>query len=61
MKKPIVLAIVFLLLPAFSAGAGNSFHHRHAAPANQKGKAEPAPAATPPVTRLPIAPDTFRA
>ena len=62
MKKPLALAIVFLLLTAFSAGAANSLHHKHAAPTQQKGKpAEPAPAATPPVTRLPIAPDTFRA
>jgi hypothetical protein len=62
MKKPLVLAIVFLLLPAFSAGAANSFHRKHAAPTQHKGKAaEPAPAPNPPVTRLPIAPDTFRA
>jgi hypothetical protein len=62
MKKPVVLAIIFLLLPVFSAGAANSFQRKHAAPTQQKGKAaEPAPAATPPVTRLPIPPDTFRA
>jgi len=62
MKKPVVLAIIFLLLPVFSADAANSFHRKHAAPTQHKGKAtEPAPAATPPVTRLPIAPDTFRA
>jgi hypothetical protein len=64
MKKPVILAIIFLLLPAFSAGAANSLQRKHSAPTQhqQKGKAvEPAPAATPPVTRLPIAPDTFRA
>ncbi len=62
MKTSMILAIVFLLLPAFSAGAANSLHRKHAAPVQQKAKpAEPAPVATPPVTRLPIAPDTFRA
>lgn len=63
MKKSVILGIVFLLLPAFSAGAASSLQRKHAAPTQQKAKpaAEPAPAATPPVTRLPIAPDTFRA
>jgi curli biogenesis system outer membrane secretion channel CsgG len=59
MKKLTVLAIVFLLLPAFSAGAASTTHRKHMAP---KARAsEPAPTPTPPVTRLPIAPDTFRA
>ena len=64
MKKSMILAIAFLLLPALSAGAASSLQRKHhAAPATQqKAKpAEPAPVATPPVTLLPIAPDTFRA
>jgi hypothetical protein len=62
MKKSMILAIAFLLLPAISAGAASSLQRKHVAPTQQKAKpAEPAPAATPPVTRLPIAPDTFRA
>ena len=64
MTKSVTLAIVLLLLPAFSAGAANSLQRKHhvAPQAQQKAKpAVPAPAATPPVTRLPIAPDTFRA
>lgn len=63
MKKSMILAIAFLLLPALSAGAASSLQRKHhAAPTQQKAKpAEPAPVATPPVTRLPIAPDTFRA
>ena len=64
MKKSVILGIVFLLVPAFSAGAASSLQRKHhPAPATQqKAKpAEPAPVATPPVTRLPIAPDTFRA
>jgi hypothetical protein len=31
MKKLTVLAIVFLLAPAFSADASNKHHHKHAA------------------------------
>jgi len=62
MKKLTVLAVVFLLLPAFSAGAASTTHRKHVAPTAPKARAsEPAPAHTPPVTRLPIAPDTFRA
>jgi hypothetical protein len=62
MKKSLVLAIAFLLLPALSAGAASSLQRKHVAPTQQKAKqADPAPVATPPVTRLPIAPDTFRA
>ncbi len=64
MKKSMILAIAFLLLPALSAGAANSLQRKHhaAPPTQQKAKpADPAPVATPPVTRLPIAPDTFRA
>jgi len=62
MKKSVILGIVFLLVPAFSAGAASSLQRKHATPTQQKAKpAEPAPVATPPVTRLPIAPDTFRA
>jgi hypothetical protein len=63
MKKLSVLAILFLLAPAFSADASGKDHRKHAAPIGQKAKpseAEPAPA-TPPVTRLPFAPDSFRA
>ena len=52
MNKLTVLAIVFLLLPVFSAGAASTTHRKHVAP---KARAsEPAPAPTPPVTRLPI-------
>jgi curli biogenesis system outer membrane secretion channel CsgG len=58
--KKLTVAIVFLLLPAFSAGAANVTHRKHVSPAAPKAS-EPAPAPTPPVTRLPIAPDTFRA
>jgi len=63
MKKSMILAIAFLLLPALSAGAASSLQRKHVAPTqHQKAKpAEPAPVATPPVTRLPVAPDTFRA
>ena len=61
MKKSVVLAIVFLLLPVFSAGAANSLHRKH--PVHRAHKARPSEAApkAPPVTRLPVAPDTFRA
>jgi hypothetical protein len=63
MKKLSVIAFLFLLAPAFSADAFGKDHHKHSAPASQKAQpseAAPAPA-TPPVTRLPVAPDTFRA
>jgi hypothetical protein len=60
--KPVTLAIIFLLLPAFSAGAASSLQRKHVAPGGHKARVnEPVPAPTPPVTRLPIAPDTFRA
>ena len=61
MRKSVVLAIVFLLLPAFSAGAASSLHRKH--PVHRSHKARPSEAApkAPPVTRLPVAPDTFRA
>jgi hypothetical protein len=63
MKKLTILAIAFLLAPAFSADASSKFHHKHAAATTQKARpAESAPApGGPPVTRLPVAPDTFRA
>jgi hypothetical protein len=63
MKKLTILAIAFLLAPAFSADASSKAHHRHAAATSQKAhpeEAAPAPSG-PPVTRLPVAPDTFRA
>ena len=61
--KKLTLAIAFLLAPAFSADASGKVHHKHAAAATQKAHpAETAPAPSgPPVTRLPVAPDTFRA
>jgi hypothetical protein len=60
MKKLTVLAIVFLMAPVFSADAAS---RRHAAPVAKKERSEPAqsPFTAPPVTRLPVAPDTFRA
>jgi hypothetical protein len=62
MKKLSVLAIIFLLAPAFSADAFGKDHHKHSGAASQKASpSDPAPAASPPVTRLPVAPDTFRA
>jgi len=63
MKKLTVLAIVFLLAPAFSADASGKVHHKHAvATSEKKHPAEPASSPSgPPVTRLPVAPDTFRA
>jgi hypothetical protein len=62
MKKLTVLAIVFLLAPAFSAVAASNVHRKHAAPAAKAHATEPAQTqSTPPVTRLPVAPDTFRA
>ena len=63
MKKLTVLAILFLLAPAFSADASSKVHHKHAGATIQKSRpaeSEPAPSG-PPVTRLPVAPDTFRA
>ncbi len=61
MKKLTVLAIVFLLAPAFSADASSKHHHKHSA-AQRAHSSEPAPSPPgPPVTRLPVAPDAFRA
>ncbi|HLZ02483.1 MAG TPA: hypothetical protein VKR55_10090 [Bradyrhizobium sp.] len=62
MKKSVALAIIFLLLPAFSAGAASSLHRKHVTHHGVQ-KAHPSEAApkAPPVTRLPVAPDTFRA
>jgi len=58
MKKLTVLAMVFLLAPAFSADASSKHHHRHA----RAHSSEPASSPSgPPVTRLPVAPDAFRA
>ena len=61
--KQLILAIAFLLAPAFAADAAGVVHHKHTAQPAQKSRAgEPAPVPSPPpVTRLPIAPDTFRA
>jgi hypothetical protein len=61
--KRLTIAIAFLLLPAFAADAAGSLHRKHAArPAQKARAADPAPVPSPPpVTRLPIAPDTFRA
>lgn len=59
--KLTMLAILFLLLPAFTADAAHAFHHRKHASGPKSHASEPAAAPTPPVTRLPVAPDTFRA
>ena len=61
--KQLSIAIAFLLLPAFGADAAGSLHRKHAAQPAQKARtADPAAVPSPPpVTRLPIAPDTFRA
>jgi hypothetical protein len=61
--KQLTIAIAFLLLPAFGADAAKAIHRKHTAPGGAlKARVnEPVPAPTPPVTRLPIAPDTFRA
>ena len=63
MKKLTILAIAILLAPAFSADASGKLHHKHAAETAQKVRpVESAPSpAGPPVTRLLVAPDTFRA
>jgi hypothetical protein len=61
MKKLTVLAIIFLLAPAFSADASGKDHHKHAVPTGQKSRPSESEPASPPVTRLPVAPDTFRA
>ena len=50
MKKLTVLAIAFLLVPAFSADASGKVHHKHAAATTQKARpaeSEPAPSARP--------------
>jgi hypothetical protein len=61
--KRLTIAIVFLLLPAFAADAASALHRRHAARHEKRAHVvDPAAAPSPPpVTRLPIAPDTFRA
>jgi hypothetical protein len=61
--KKLVVAIAFLLVPAFVADAASAQHHKRVAqPAKKSRTGEPAPVPSPPpVTRLPIAPDTFRA
>jgi hypothetical protein len=60
--KHLILAIAFLLAPAFAADAAG-VHHKHAGqPPHKSRAAEPTPVPSPPpITRLPIAPDTFRA
>jgi hypothetical protein len=61
--KHLILAIAFLLAPAFAADAAGPLQHKRAPQPVQKSRAgEPVPVPSPPpVTRLPIAPDTFRA
>lgn len=61
MKKLAILSIAFLLLPAITADAAGSVRKHGRTHAPKARASEPAPAPTPPVTRLPIAPDTFRA
>ena len=60
MKKLAALSIAFLLLPAIAADAAGSVRKHGGHPPKARAS-EPTPAPTPPVTRLPIAPDTFRA
>ena len=62
--KQLTIAIAFLLVPAFTADAASVLHRKHAAARSQHRSraAEPAPVPSPPpVTRLPVPPDTFRA
>jgi hypothetical protein len=60
--KRLTIAIAFLLLPALAADAGGSLRKHTVQPAQKARTTDPAPAPVPPpVTRLPIAPDTFRA
>jgi hypothetical protein len=62
--KQLTIAIAFLLAPAFTADAASALHPKRAAPATapKARAADPAPVPSqPPVTRLPIPPDTFRA
>jgi hypothetical protein len=61
MKKLAALSIAFLLLPAIAADAAGSVRKHGGTRTPKTHASEPAPAPTPPVTRLPIAPDTFRA
>lgn len=61
MKKSVALAIAFLLLPALSAGAANSLHRKHVVHHARKARPSEAAPVAPPVTRLPVPPDTFRA
>jgi hypothetical protein len=60
MKNLAILSIAFLLLPALTADAAGSFRRHGRTHAPKAHAREPAPAPTPPVTRLPIPPDTFR-
>ncbi|MBV9564049.1 MAG: hypothetical protein JOY90_26925 [Bradyrhizobium sp.] len=61
--KKLAIAMVLLLVPAFSADAA-SHRHKHQA-SGSTGKVRPFQPASAgpgsPVTRLPVAPDTFRA
>jgi hypothetical protein len=61
--KKLAIAMVLVLVPAFSAGATSHRHkHQAAGPADKVRPFQPAPAEPgAPVTRLPVAPDTFRA
>ena len=61
--KQFTIAIAFLLVPAFAADAASVLHRKHAAASSHRSRAaEPAPVPSPPpVTRLPVPPDTFRA
>ena len=61
MKKLTVLAILFLLAPAFSADASGKHHHKHAATTKAHSSERALSPSSPPVTRLPVAPDAFRA
>jgi len=61
MKKLAILSIEFLLLQAITPDAADSVRKHGRTHAPKAHASEPAPAPTPPVTRLPVAPDTFRA
>jgi hypothetical protein len=59
--KKLAMSIAFLLLLAITADAAGSLRKHGRSHAPKAHASEPAPAPTPPVTRLPVAPDTFRA
>ena len=61
--KQLTIAIAFLLLPVFGADAAGALLRKPLAQPVQKARsADPAAVpSSPPVTRLPVAPDTFRA